>query len=193
MMRRAVLLVALGAALVGCTVVPNQGTGVDNGNHPDKRVSSEIFEGIANPVDLEFIDQMMLLSAQARAIAGEGLSRSGTSELRTQAATVYETQGVALRQLEAWRAEWFADAPAAAMAPIEISQLIPADEVRSFDQRFVDALIAQKEQMLQLATDANGKVEHVQLDTLVKSTLIYQPNDIARLKTYQQKLLETTL
>ncbi len=192
MMHRAVILLILGAALVGCTIVPNAGTAVDSGDHPSKRVTSDMIEGVTDSVDLQLINDLHAQSFLIRTMAAEALANSRDREIRTQAAAIFQTQGVALRQMEAWRAEWFADAPALVTDAPAVGNSIAADDNKSFDLRFLDAIITQKEQMMQLANEANGKVAHTQLDTLVKSILIQQPNDISRLKGFQQQMMETS-
>lgn len=190
MIRRYALLVVVAAALAACTVVPTGGTGIDNGAaHPSNTVSDKKLPNISSPVDAQFIDQQIGQNQAAIALANQALAHADRQELKTLAASVVETKGVENRRLQAWRQSWFPQAAAIASAPTPAA--IVGDAQRPFDLRYLDAAIPFYQNMVQASQQADGKVEHDQLQTLIKDNIIQQNNSVDRMKTWQQDWAKT--
>jgi uncharacterized protein (DUF305 family)/uncharacterized cupredoxin-like copper-binding protein len=75
--------------------------------------------GMMGQFDLMFIDMMLPHHASAVAMAQVALSRAEHPELRTLAEQIIESQSAEIAQMEAWRDQWFPDAPAMPMMPME--------------------------------------------------------------------------
>lgn len=185
MIRRYALLVVVAAALAACTVVPTGGTGIDNGAaHPSNTVSDKKLPNISSPVDAQFIDQQIGQNQAAIALANQALAHANRQELKTLAASIVETKGVENQRLQAWREVWFPQA--AAVAGTSTLVAIANDTQRSFDLRYLDVAIPFYQNMVQASQQADGKVEHDQLQTLIKDNIIQQGNSVDRMKTWQQ-------
>ena len=183
MIRRIGLAALMAVALSACTIVPNTGTAVDMGAHPSMTVSDAKLANIANPQDVAFMQSMIAHHEQAIAMANQALLQGDRNEVRTFAASVLETQRVEVAQMRAWLRDWYPTTPAAAaMAPMPA---IAADASRSFDMRFLDAMIAHHEEGIALAKQADGKVEHQQVETLIKSIIVQQTNEVERMRGWQ--------
>lgn len=170
-------------ALTACTIVPNIGTATDMGAHPSLTVSEDKIANVANPQDVAFMQSMIAHHEQSVTMANQALVQADRNEVQTLAAAVLETQRVEVSRMRAWLREWYPNTPAAsAMADMGG---IATDKSRSFDLRFLDAMIAHHEQAVTMAKTADGKVEHQQLETLIKSIIVQQGNEIDRMRGWQ--------
>src|SRR5829696_7107712 len=69
--------------------------------------------------DLMFIDMMTPHHASAVAMAQVAQTRAEHPELRMLAEQIIESQSAEIAQMQAWRDEWFPDAPAMPVMPME--------------------------------------------------------------------------
>ncbi len=186
------LLMAMG--LTACASIPVEGTGADLGAHPSVIVSqaplgaNAATTGASAPVDAQFIDQMIAYHQNAIELANVALGRARQPDLRTRAATIIETRRTQINRMRAWRAAWYPNLEPTnsleqTMDPVRIS----SDTETSFDQRFLAALIPLDEQAVQLARDADGNVEHEELQTLIKQIIIIEGDNVAEMKRWQQE------
>ena len=171
-------------ALSACTIVPNAGTATDMGAHPSLAVSAAKVPNVTNPQDVAFLQSMIAHHQRAIDLANQALVKADRNEIRTFAAGILETQRVEVAQMQAWLRAWYPNAPAApAMAA---TAGIATDTKRSFDLRFLDAMVAHHEEAIKMAKDADGKVEHQQVETLIKSIIVQQSNEVDRMRLWQQ-------
>ena len=75
--------------------------------------------GMMGQFDLMFIDMMTPHHASAVAMAQVAQTRAEHPELRMLAEQIIESQSAEIEQMQAWRDEWFPDAPAMPMMPME--------------------------------------------------------------------------
>jgi len=75
--------------------------------------------GIMGQFDLMFIDMMRPHHASAVAMAQVAQTRAEHPELRALAEQIIESQSAEIEQMQLWRDEWFPDAPAMPMMPME--------------------------------------------------------------------------
>lgn len=181
MIRRSALFALMGLVLAACTVVPNAGTATDMGVRPSNAVSETTVANVANPVDADVLAQLIAQHTQAIDLANQALPRAKRQDARTLAATIIETQGVELRRMQAWQSEWFPNrSPAVAAGP---ATTLP--NAASVDEGFLAALIPLYEQGIETARNADGKVQNGQLQTLIKTILIQQSDQLDRFKRWQ--------
>jgi uncharacterized protein (DUF305 family) len=69
--------------------------------------------------DLMFIDMMIPHHASAVAMAQVALSRAEHPEIRTLAEDIIASQSAEIEQMRLWRDQWYPDAPAMPMMPME--------------------------------------------------------------------------
>lgn len=75
--------------------------------------------GMMGRFDQMFIDMMSPHHASAVAMAQVALSRAEHPELRALAEAIFQSQSEEIAQMQAWRDEWFPDAPAMPMISME--------------------------------------------------------------------------
>jgi uncharacterized protein (DUF305 family)/uncharacterized cupredoxin-like copper-binding protein len=75
--------------------------------------------GMMGQFDLMFIDMMIPHHASAVAMAQVAETRSEHPELRTLAEEIIASQSAEIDQMQAWREQWFPDAPAMPTMPME--------------------------------------------------------------------------
>jgi uncharacterized protein (DUF305 family)/uncharacterized cupredoxin-like copper-binding protein len=75
--------------------------------------------GMMGQFDLMFIDMMTPHHASAVTMAEVAQTRAEHPELRTLAEQIIASQRAEIAQMEAWRDQWFPDAPAMPMMPME--------------------------------------------------------------------------
>jgi uncharacterized protein (DUF305 family) len=75
--------------------------------------------GMMGQFDLLFIDMMTPHHASAVAMAQVALARAEHPEVRTLAEQIIESQRAEIAQMQAWRVQWFPNAPAMPMMPME--------------------------------------------------------------------------
>jgi uncharacterized protein (DUF305 family)/uncharacterized cupredoxin-like copper-binding protein len=75
--------------------------------------------GMMGQFDLMFIDMMMPHHASAVAMAQVAETRAEHPEVRTLAVQIIGSQSAEIAQMKAWREQWFPDAPAMPMMPME--------------------------------------------------------------------------
>jgi uncharacterized protein (DUF305 family) len=75
--------------------------------------------GMMGQFDLMFIDMMTPHHASAVAMAQVAQTRAEHPELRSLAADIIASQRAEIAQMQSWREQWFPDAPAMPMMPME--------------------------------------------------------------------------
>lgn len=75
--------------------------------------------GMMGQFDLMFLDMMAPHHASAVTMAQAALSRAERPDVRALAEEIIASQSAEIEQMASWRAQWFPDAPAMPMMPVE--------------------------------------------------------------------------
>jgi uncharacterized protein (DUF305 family) len=151
--------------------------------------------------DLRFIDGMIPHHEGALVMANEVLKKSTRPELKTLATGILKAQTGEIAQLKQWRKDWY---PKAASEPIawnsEMGHMMPmtTEQIstmrmdmnlgaadRSFDQRFLAAMIPHHEGAIVMAKDLLAKSTRPEMKKLAQDILTSQQAEIDQMKGWQ--------
>lgn len=182
---RPVLLLALVAALAACGADP----------HADHAPASPA-AAPADP-DLAFLDGMIPHHEEAVAMARLAPERAGSDEVRALAAQILAAQQPEIDTLRAWRARWFADAPASgsptphdahgAMAPMDLDALRGASG-EAFDRAFLRQMIRHHEGAIPMAASAARQAQRPEVRALARRIVLDQAREIAEMQALLDRL-----
>jgi uncharacterized protein (DUF305 family) len=145
-------------------------------------------------MDLMFIDGMIVHHQSAIDMSEVALEEAEHEEVRTLAEAIIAAQQAEIEQLNAWRDEWFPDAPASDMSSMEgmagmnmsetdMQALRGADP---FDQAFIDQMIPHHESAVMMARDIRETTERPELQQLAEEIITAQDAEIAQMREWRE-------
>jgi uncharacterized protein (DUF305 family) len=145
--------------------------------------------GAANsdaPYDAQFIDSMVIHHEGAIEMANQALQRAEHAELKTLAEDIIRAQTTEIAQLQTWRSEWYPElAPTQGMGMSMGDMEISTDTGKSFDERFIEAMIGHHEGAIAMAKDAQQKAEKAEIKTLAQNIITAQEEEISQMRQWQ--------
>jgi uncharacterized protein (DUF305 family) len=143
----------------------------------------------ATAFDLRFIDGMIPHHEGAIAMAQQALEQSERPEIKELAQAIIAAQQAEIEQLQAWRAAWYADAPASEGMAMDMGggmsmMEVPAGE-QPFDQRFIDSMIPHHEDAVLMSQEALTQAEHPEIKQLAQAIIDAQQREIQQLQAWR--------
>lgn len=137
------------------------------------------------PFDAQFIDGMIEHHTSAIAMAEQALKESQRAEIKELAQTIISSQQTEVTQMTEWRKQWYADVAATGGMGMDMGAMtISNDANKSFDQRFLEAMISHHEGALTMAKEAQTKATRAEIKTLAGTIITAQEAEIAQMKTW---------
>jgi uncharacterized protein (DUF305 family) len=177
------LLLAL-SLLSGCgQLAPAQAPGdsapaAGHGDHGEMTQSGD------TPYDIMFIDGMIEHHEGAIRMAEQALQESERPELRAMAEEIVSVQQAEIEQLRQWRDEWYPDEPESDIAHMDMGMMeIPQDE-RSFDLRFLEAMISHHQGAIHMAHTALEQAERPEIRQMAEEVISVQEAEIEQMQQW---------
>ncbi|MFV9507172.1 MAG: DUF305 domain-containing protein [Oscillochloridaceae bacterium umkhey_bin13] len=184
---RFVLLGLIILALTACTAnAPAAPAAAPTMDHSSMAGMDHGTNSADEPYDAAFIDAMIVHHEGAVVMANQALAEAERPEIRAMAEEIIRAQEAEIGQMQAWRAEWFADlAPTAGMA-MEMGPMEVAAGSEPFEQRFIEAIIPHHEGAIAMARDALQKSERPEIRLLAEAIISAQEAEIAQMREWLQ-------
>lgn len=137
------------------------------------------------PFDAQFIDSMLEHHRGAVAMAEAALAQAEHEELLALAKAIIAAQTQEIEQMTAWRQSWYpALAPTGGMGMDMGEMAISANASKSFDQRFIDAMISHHQGAIDMAQMAQQMAEHAEIKTLADAIITAQQAEIEQMQRW---------
>jgi uncharacterized protein (DUF305 family) len=152
--------------------------------------------------ELRFLDAMILHHQGAVEMAQESLQKSQREDIRQLSQEIIETQRDDITQMQAWRSQWYADAPEAPqMYDPQRSQTVEMnDGMRSmlkmeldlgevdetYDQRYVNAMIAHHQGALDMARQVLENSDRPEVEAFANGLIETQMAEMQQMLALQE-------
>ncbi|MFO8039972.1 MAG: DUF305 domain-containing protein [Sodalinema sp.] len=152
--------------------------------------------------ELRFLDAMILHHQGAVEMAEDSLEKSQREDIRQLSQEIIETQRDDIAQMQAWRSQWYADAPEAPqMYDAQMSQTVEmndgmmsmlkmemdlgaADE--DYDQRYMNAMIAHHEGALDMARQVLENSDRPEVEAFANDLIETQMAEVQEMLALQE-------
>ena len=142
----------------------------------------------AKPFDAQFIDSMIEHHQGAIEMAKQALEQAEHPELKQMAENVIAAQTQEIEQMTAWRQAWYPDLPPTGGMGMGMGEMtISTDESKSFDQRFMEAMISHHQGAIDMAKMAHQMAEHQEIKTLADAIVAAQQAEIEQMRGWLQE------
>jgi uncharacterized protein (DUF305 family) len=140
--------------------------------------------------DQMFFDAMIPHHKQATDMAKLASERAEHAELRAAAARMVADQQREIEQMQAWRAQWYPDAPDAGgmdtrKMETDMQKLKEATGAE-FDRVFLEQMIQHHEMGVQMAKKIQGEAKHPEVAEFAGRIVAAQEAEIATMKEWKQ-------
>ncbi len=176
----ALLLAACSAPAAQTSTAPNADTmaGMDHSTMPSMSDA---------PYDAAFIDGMILHHEGAIIMANQALEQAERQAIKDLANEIVGAQEGEISQMQAWRAEWFAELAATGGMAMDMGPMaVPAGDA-PFDQRFIQAMIPHHVGAIAMAQDALQNAERQEIKDLAQAIISAQEAEIAQMRQWLQE------
>lgn len=146
--------------------------------------------------DHQFIDTMAIHHQSAIEMARLVEERSGRDELKQLAKNIIADQQKEMKQLQAWKQQWYAgkgDAVnmklpgmAESMKDMSMDKLSAANG-KAFDAMFIDMMTRHHRGAVKMARDAVGKLRHEEVKTLARNVVDAQKKEIDQMAAWKKE------
>lgn len=142
----------------------------------------------SKPFDAQFIDSMIEHHQGAVVMAEQALEQAEHAELRTLAEAIIAAQTQEIEQMTAWRQSWYPDlAPTGGMGMDMGEMALSTDESKSFDQRFIEAMLSHHRGAITMAQMAQHMAEQAEIKTLADAIITAQQAEIGQMQKWLQE------
>ena len=184
-------------------MAPQNGQGLDNPGLPGQGMPMNgMYLGPDDEeFELRFLDAMILHHQGAVEMAEDTLEKSQQPEIRQLSQEIIETQSDDIAQMQAWRSQWYAEAPEAPqMYDAQMSQTVEmndgmmstlkmeidlAAEDEDYDQRYMNAMIAHHQGALDMARQVLDNSDRPELQSFANRLIETQMTQIQDLLALQ--------
>lgn len=190
-----VLLLAVGLPVAGGCTDPATGDAVPDhaGDHASMDHSA-MDPGVSSYSDLAFLDHMTAHHRMAVGMAEMAARADAGADVRRLAGEITASQQAEIDSMTAWRARWFADAPAATppsademaamgMADMDMDAL-GAARGADFDRLFLAQMIPHHAGAVTMAADARAHSERPEVRRLADAIIAAQAREIGQMQTW---------
>lgn len=139
----------------------------------------------SKPFDAHFIDSMIVHHQGAVAMANELLKETDRPELKTFAEAIISAQTKEIADMQSWRKSWYPDlADTGGMNMAMGDMQVSSDASKSYDQRFLEAMISHHQGAVEMASMAQQMTEHSEIKTLADAIITAQNTEIEQMKSW---------
>lgn len=142
--------------------------------------------GMSAPFDAMFIDGMIMHHQGAIEMAKEAQTKATKPEIKTLAAAIIKAQEAEIKQMKAWRQEWYADLKDTGGMQMDMGAMTVKDGAEPYDVRFIAAMIPHHESAITMSQQALQRSEHAELKTLAGDIIKAQTSEIAQMKQWYE-------
>jgi uncharacterized protein (DUF305 family) len=138
------------------------------------------------PIDVLFIDSMIVHHEGAISMAEQALQESERPEIRELAENVIAAQQPEIDQMRAWRDQWYPGLDATAGMDMPMGDMeVSGDASQPFDLRFIDAMIAHHRGAIDMARMAQEQSQRPEITELAAAIISAQEAEIAQLEQWR--------
>ena len=156
------------------------------------------------PFDLQFIDQMIIHHQGAIMSAEHMIADSERPELRQLSENIQTSQAEQIKQMRAWREEWYPDAgPTFEMDPTQINEMMDDNQMQemmgdehmqemmstdAIDAMFLRMMIPHHQLAIDMSEQALNNAEHPELKELAQQIIDEQSAEIELMEGYLERI-----
>lgn len=138
------------------------------------------------PYDAQFIDSMIVHHQGAVTMAQQALEQSERPEILSLAEAIILAQETEITQMQTWRQAWYPDlSPTGGLHIGMGAMMVEEDESRSYDLRFIEAMILHHEGAIDMAQDALKNAKQSEIKDLAQAIISAQEAEIAQMKQWR--------
>lgn len=135
------------------------------------------------PYDAAFIDNMIAHHQEAIDMTYQARTEAQHTEIKDVLEQIALAQAGQIKQMRTWRAEWYPNLPAAAIAPNDMA--ISGDASLPFDIRFINAMIPHHQGAIKMANEAKTKTTRPELLKLADAIIKTQSAEIDQMEKWK--------
>jgi uncharacterized protein (DUF305 family) len=173
----ALTFVALAACQPAATPAASSHTGIDHSAHGSSESNA--------PIDVQFIDGMIVHHQEAIDMANDAKKQAARPEILALADAILKTQQAEIDQMRTWRAAWYPDAPASSGMNMDMGPMSVAPGDAPYDIRFIDAMIPHHEGAVAMAKAIREKTARAELKTLADAIVVAQTTEIEQMRSWR--------
>lgn len=139
----------------------------------------------SQPFDAQFIDSMIEHHQGAIEMAQQALADAEHEELRTLANAIIAAQTQEIAEMTTWRQGWYPDLATTNGMGMDMGEMtISTDDSKTFDQRFLEAMISHHQGAIEMAQMAQDMAEHTEIKTLADAIIQAQQTEISQMQAW---------
>lgn len=151
-----------------------------------KQMMTQMMGSRTQPFDLLFIDSMIMHHQGAIDMAKAAQQKAEHPELKQQADAIITAQAAEIKQMQTWRKTWYPNAAQTSGLAMSMGTMKIADDAsKSFDLRFIEAMIPHHEGAIAMAKAAQAQAQHPEIKTLAGKIIAAQQKEIAQMKAWK--------
>lgn len=135
------------------------------------------------PYDAAFMDAMIAHHQGALDMTYQARQEAQRIEVKDFLELIALEQAGEIKQMRAWRAEWYPSLAASAIAPNDMA--ISNDAATPFDIRFINAMIPHHQAAISMATEAKTKTARPELLKLADAIIKTQTAEIEQMQKWK--------
>lgn len=147
------------------------------------------------PYDLQFIDTMTRHHQMAIQMSEMAKDKASDPKVKEFARKIIEDQSMEIKQLEAWREQWFKNAAAAHAMQLAGAASMNMDmshmqtmSGHQFDMMFFDMMIPHHRGAIEMSREALQKSQRPELKAFAQETIAKQEKEIAELGAWKKSM-----
>ncbi|HQX75682.1 MAG TPA: DUF305 domain-containing protein [Thermoflexales bacterium] len=137
------------------------------------------------PYDAAFMDAMIAHHQGAIDMTYQARQGAERTEIKDFLEQIALEQAGEIKQMRAWRAEWYPNLAASAIAPNDM--VISGDAATPFDIRFINAMIPHHEAAIKMANEAKTKTTRPELLKLADAIIKTQTSEIGQMQKWKSE------
>ena len=143
--------------------------------------------GADTPYDAVFLNAMIRHHAGSFVMARQALERAERQEIKIFANTILTVQRNENAQIREWGMTWYQDLAEVPETLMDMRPMeVPAGP-SSFDQRFLEVMIAHHQQAITMAQDALQNAEHQELKDFAREIIAARQTEIIQMRQWLQE------
>jgi len=150
----------------------------------------------SSPYDLQFIDTMIVHHQGAVEMATMAETRLQNEKLKALAKSIPADQQREIKQMKAWREQWYPGSPSAQNmtmpgmggSMMDMSHMKTMEAGPAYDAMFIDMMIPHHQGAVQMGENALAKAERLEVKELSKKIIDAQTREIEQMKKLRVSL-----
>ncbi|GAA5528200.1 DUF305 domain-containing protein [Herpetosiphon gulosus] len=187
-MRRLITFVSLIVVLTGCgaTSQTSSSTNDHGGDHSTEAPTMD--HGSMSMSDLQFLDGMIEHHRGAIAMAKDAQNQASDPRVQELAKQIIAAQEPEIVQLQAWRKQWFGDAPDSDLSALHMGSMDVSAGSESYDRRFLTAMISHHDGAIAMAQSIKVSTQRAELKTFAEAVITAQTAENQQMDTWLQEI-----